>query len=166
MPTRRSRSTSRCNSSPWHYRRMILVPRYMFLTMLTSLEKVSEPLDVHQHHQWQQQGQSPLQCVTQLPGTMEVRFWCPDICFWPCWIDWNRFQNYQMYTTANNNVNNMIQGYFNMWLSSLASLKVDLCVEIYVFDHAEFIGTGFTTLRCRCIAGGGGVHRGMCPSPP
>ena len=161
MPTRRSGSTS----SPWHYTGMILVPRYMILTMLTSLEQVSEPSDVHQHQQCQKQGQSLLQCVTHLPGTMEGWFWCPDICFWPCWIDWNRFQNYQMYTTANNNVNNMIQGYFNMWLSSLALLKVDLCVEISVFDHAEFIGTGFTTLRCRCIAEGG-VHRGMCPSPP
>ena len=44
----------------------------MFLNMLSLLEQVSEPPDVHQHQQQgQQHGPEPLQGVTQLPGIAE-----------------------------------------------------------------------------------------------
>ena len=104
-----------CNSAPWHCRRLILVSRYMFLNMLSWLEQVSEPPDVHQHQQQgQQHGPEPLQGVTQLPGIIEGWSWCPDICFWPSWVDWNWFQNCLMYTNTKNNANNMVQSHFKV----------------------------------------------------
>ena len=47
---------------------LILVSRYMFLTMLNWLERVSELPDVPQH---QQHGPGPHSDVTQLPGIIE-----------------------------------------------------------------------------------------------
>ena len=94
MATTWSRATSMCNSAPWHCSRLISVSRYLFLTMLSWLEQVSEPTDVHKHQrQCQQEDQGPLQGVTHLPGIIEGWFWCPDICFWLCWLHWKRFQN-------------------------------------------------------------------------
>jgi len=109
IPTTWSRATSRCNSAPWHCRSLILVARYMFLTMQSWLEQVSEFLNVHQRQeQRQQHGTELLQGVTQLPGIVEGWSWCPDICFWPCWVYWNRLQNHPMYTNTINNANNMV----------------------------------------------------------
>ena len=47
-------------------------------------------------------GQCPLHGVTWLSGIMEEWFWCPDIYFWPCWVDFNRIQNFHICTNANN----------------------------------------------------------------
>ena len=114
-PTTGSRATSKCNSAPWHHRRLILVSWYMFLTMLSWLEQVSELSDVHQHQQQcQQHGPRPLQGVTQLPGIIEGWSLCPHIYFWPSRVDSNRFQNCQKYTNTINNVNNRVHGYFKV----------------------------------------------------
>ena len=102
LPTTWSRATSRCNSASWHHRRLILVSRYLFLTMLSWLEQVSELPDVHQHQQnCQQHGPGPLKNVTHLPGIVESWSWFPDICFWLSWVDSNRYQNCLVYTNNN-----------------------------------------------------------------
>ena len=150
MPTKECWATSRCNSAPGQYKvkRMILMYIYMFLTMLSWLEQVLELSDVHQHQQQCQQcGPGLLQGVTQLPGIVEGCSWCPDICFWPSWVDWNWFQNCSMYTNTKNNANSLVQSHFKVQLSFLSLKNVDLGVQIYVFDLAKLIGTGFRTAR-------------------
>jgi len=66
--------------APGNHRRLILVSRSMFLTMMSLLEHGSELPDLHQQ-QWQEHGPGPLQCVTQLPGVVAGCSWCQDICF-------------------------------------------------------------------------------------
>ena len=110
-----SRATSMCNSASWRCSRLLLVSRYLFLIMLSWLEKVSETKDVHKHQrQCQKEGQGQLEGVTHLPGIIEGWFWCRDICFWPCWLHWKRFQNHQMFINTNNNTNNRVKVHFNV----------------------------------------------------
>ena len=91
----------RCNSASWHHRGMLLVSRYMFFDHAELIVTGFRTAWCTQHHQQcQQQGPEPLQGVTQLPDIVEGWSWCPDICIWPCWVDWNRFQNCPMYTNT------------------------------------------------------------------
>ena len=91
MSTTWSTATSRCNSAPWHHRRLIFVSTYIFLTIPSWFEQISELSEVHQHHkQCQQQGPWLLQGITQLPRYIEGWFWSPDICFWPFQVNWNK----------------------------------------------------------------------------
>ena len=52
MPTNGAMSTSRCYLALWHYGGMILVPRYLFLALLSWFLQDSELSNLHQCQQW------------------------------------------------------------------------------------------------------------------